>query len=46
VAWWQKYFAIKAKEFILNVLIDLNLGFGICKLTIRRKAAPVVHLLE
>ena len=23
-----------------------KLGFGICKLTIRRKAAPVVHLLE
>ena len=24
---------------------DLQLGFGICKLTIRRKVAPVVHLL-
>jgi len=26
--------------------LNLKLGFGICKLTIRREAALVVHLLE
>ena len=29
-----------------DALKCLNLGFGICKLTIRREAALVVHLLE
>jgi hypothetical protein len=30
----------------LEKMLGVSLGFGICKLTIRRKGAPVVHLLE
>jgi len=30
----------------INIIIEVRLGFGICKLTIRREAALVVHLLE
>ena len=36
----------KSSIFSLQSSIPVSVGFGISKLTIRRKAAPAVHLLH
>jgi hypothetical protein len=42
----QRIFVFSSFRVFVIKNLFLKLGFGICKLTNRRKAAPVVHLLE